>query len=56
MLVHDGVSPSDAVTRKQLDSSGVGDIKKDLDLKYSYNINKSRKRTFNQLKTATQEK
>ena len=29
----DGVSPSDAVTRKQLDSSGFGDIKADINLK-----------------------
>ena len=52
--VGDGVSPSDAVTRKQLDSSGVGDITKDLNLKYSYNIKNSKKRTFNQLKAATE--
>ena len=31
----DGVSPSDAVTRKQLDSSRFGDIKADIDLKNS---------------------
>ena len=29
----DGVSPSAAVTRKQLDSSGFGDIKADINLK-----------------------
>ena len=29
----DGVSPSDAVTRKQLNSSGFGDIKADINLK-----------------------
>ena len=46
----DGVSPSDAVTRKQLDSSGFGDIKADINLKNSYNIKNSKKRTFNQLK------
>ena len=48
--VGDGVSPSDAVTRKQLDSSGVGDIKADINLKYSYNIKNSKERTFDQLK------
>ena len=47
--VGDGVSPSDAVTRKQLDSSGFGDITADIDLKKSYNIQNSKKRTFNQL-------
>ena len=31
----DGVSPSDAVTRKQLDSSRFGDIKADINLKNS---------------------
>ena len=49
----DGVSPSDAVTRKQLDSSGFGDIKADINLKNSYNIKNSKKRTFNQLKADT---
>ena len=44
--VGDGTDPNDAVTRKQLDNSGVGDITKDLDLKNSYNINDSAKRTF----------
>ena len=29
----DGVSPSDAVTRKQLDNAGFGDIKADINLK-----------------------
>ena len=29
----DGVSPTAAVTRKQLDSSGFGDIKADINLK-----------------------
>ena len=50
----DGISPSDAVTRKQLDSSGVGNITADIDLKNSYNIKKSKKRTFDQLKAATE--
>ena len=31
----DGVSPSDAVTRKKLDSSRFGDIKADINLKNS---------------------
>ena len=31
----DGVSPSDAVTRKQLDSSGFGDITTNINLKKS---------------------
>ena len=52
--VGDGVSPSDAVTRKQLDNSGVGDVNKDIDLKNSYNIKKSKKRTFDQLKAVTE--
>ena len=51
--VADGVSPSDAVTRKQLDNAGFGDIKADLDLKNSYNIKNGKKRTFNQLKADT---
>ena len=51
--VGDGVSPSDAVKRKQLDSSGFGDIKADPDLKNSYNIKNNKKRTFNQLKADT---
>ena len=51
--VGDGVSPSDAVTRKQLDSSGFGDIKADINSKNSYNIKNSKKRTFNQLKADT---
>ena len=49
----DGVSPSDAVTRKQLDNAGFGDIKADINLKNSYNIKNSKKRTFNQLKADT---
>ena len=49
----DGVSPNDAVTRKQLDSSGVGDITANINLKNSYNIQNSAKRTFNQLKADT---
>ena len=44
---------SDAVTRKQLDSTGVGNITVDIDLKNSYNINNSANRTFDQLKAAT---
>ena len=50
----DGVSPSDAVTRKQLDNAGFGDIKADINLKNSYNIKNSKKRTFNQLKADTE--
>ena len=49
----DGVSPSDVVTRKQLDSSGFSDIKADINLKNSCNIKNSKKRTFNQLKADT---
>ena len=46
----DGTDSNDAVTRKQLDSAGVGDITADINLKNSYNIKNSKKRTFNQLK------
>ena len=49
----DGSDPRDAVTRKQLDNAGVGDITADIDLKNSYNIQTSAKRTFNQLKADT---
>ena len=52
--VGDGVSPNDAVTRKQLDNAGVGDITANIDLKKSYNIQNSKKRTFNQLKADTE--
>ena len=45
--VGDGTDPSDAVTRKQLDNAGVGDITADINLKNSYNIKNSKKRTFN---------
>ena len=48
-------SNTDAATKKYVDdNSGVGNITKDIDLKYSYNIKKSKKRTFNQLKAATE--
>ena len=47
--VGDGTDPSDAVTRKQLDNAGVGDITADINLKNSYNIQNNKKRTFNQL-------
>ena len=40
--VGDGVSPNDAVTRKQLDNAGVGDITANIDLKNSYNIKVTR--------------
>ena len=49
----DGTDSNDAVTRKQLDSDGVGDITADINLKNSYNIKNSKKRTFNQLKADT---
>ncbi|MCG8405175.1 MAG: hypothetical protein MI923_08270 [Phycisphaerales bacterium] len=49
----DGSDPRDAVTRKQLDNAGVGDITADIDLKNSYNIQTSAKRTFTQLKADT---
>ena len=52
--VGDGVSPNDAVTRKQLDNAGVSDITADIDLKKSDNIRNSKKRTFNQLKADTE--
>ena len=52
--VGDGTDPSDAVTRKQLDNAGVGDITADINLKKSYNIKNSAKRTFNQLKADTE--
>ena len=51
--VADGSDPSDAVTRKQLDNAEVGDIPADIDLKNSYYIQNSAKRTFNQLKADT---
>ena len=47
--VGDGTDPSDAVTRKQLDNAGVGDITADINLKNSYNSQNNKKRTFNQL-------
>ena len=49
-------SNTDAATKKYVDDnkSGVGDITKDIDLKYSYNIKNSKKRTFDQLKAATE--
>ena len=49
----DGTDSNDAVTRKQLDSAGVGDITADINLKNSYNMQNSKKRTFNQLKADT---
>ena len=52
--VGDGTDPSDVVTRKQLDNAEVGDITDDIDLKKSYNIQNSKKRTFNQLKADTE--
>ena len=52
--VGDGTDPSDAVTSKQLGNAGVGDIKADIDLKKSYNIENNKRRTFNQLKTDTE--
>ena len=47
-------SNTDAATKKYVDDTGVGNITKDIDLKYSYNIKNSKKRTFNQLKAATE--
>ena len=41
--VGDGTDPSDAVTRKQLDNAGVGDITADIDLKKSHNIQNSKR-------------
>ena len=52
--VGDGTDPSDAVTRKQLDNAGVGDIAANINLKNSYNIQNSKKRTFDQLKADTE--
>lgn len=50
-IVADGTDPNDAVTKRQLDNSGIGDsVSQDIDLKNSYNINNSKTRTFNQLK------
>ena len=49
----DGASPNDAVTCKQLDGSGFGDITANINLKNSYNIQNNKKRTFNQLKADT---
>ena len=37
-----------------MDNAGVGDITTDIDLKKSYNIQNSKKRTFNQLKADTE--
>ena len=37
-----------------MDNAGVGDITADIDLKNSYNIQNSKKRTFNQLKVDTE--
>ena len=48
--VKDGTNPSDAVTRKQLDNVGIGNITADIDFKNSYIIQNSKKRTFAQLK------
>ena len=50
----DGADPNEAFTRKQLDNAGFGDIKANLDLKKSYNIQNNKKRTFNQLKADTE--
>ena len=48
-------SNTDAATKKYVDdNSGVGVITKDIDLKYSYNIKNSKKRTFDQLKASTE--
>ena len=48
--VADGTDPSDAVTKKQLNSVGSGDVTKNIDLKNQYNILNSKTRTFQQLK------
>ena len=38
--VGDGTDPNDAVTKRQLDNSGLGDnVSQDIDLKDSYNVN-----------------
>ena len=48
-------SNTDAATKKYVDdNSGVGNITKDIDLNYSYNIKNSKKRTFNQLAADTE--
>lgn len=51
--VSDGDSPSDAVTRKQLDNVTFGSLTQDIDLKSRYNINNNANRTYNQLKLDT---
>ena len=53
--VDDGTDPNDAVTKKQLDNvGGSGDITKDIDLKNSYNVIKSKTNTFQELTAAEQ--
>lgn len=46
--VADGTDKNDAVTKQQLDNVS-GDVTSDIDLKNTYNIVKSNKRTLNQL-------
>ena len=53
--VGDGTDPNDAVTKKQLDNvGGSGDITKDIDLKNSYNVIKSKTNTFQEITVAEQ--
>ena len=52
MYVADGTNPSDAVTKKQLDSAsgGSGSVTKNIDLKNQFNILNKKTRTFDELK------
>ena len=53
--VGEGIDQNDAVTKKQLDNLGLGDnVSQDIDLKNSYNVIKSKKRTFQELSAARQ--
>ena len=52
--VVDGTNPSDAVTKKQIDSvGGSGVVNKNIDLKNQYNVINSKTRTFQQLSAAS---
>lgn len=49
--VVDGTDPSDAITKKQLDSISVtGDVTSDIDLKNTYNAINSKTNTIQELK------
>ena len=46
--VADGDDPSDAVTKKQLESAGIGSVTKSIDGKNHFNILNNKTRTFQQ--------